>query len=53
MTVGDLFKRFNNEKDKDKVILFVDKNGGWSNINVEAVTDTVILITESPILFDD
>ena len=53
MTIGDLFKRFDNEKDKDKVIVFVDKRGGWSNIDLEAVTDTAILISESPILFDD
>ena len=28
MTKGDLLKRFDIEKDKDKVIVFVDKSGG-------------------------
>ena len=53
MTIGDLLKRLDIEKDKDKVIVFVDKSGGWSNIDLYAVTDTTILITDSPILFDD
>lgn len=53
MTIGDLLKRLDIEKDKDKVIVFVDKSGGWSNIDLEGVTDTTILITDSPILFDD
>lgn len=53
MTIGDLLKRFDIEKDKDKVIVFVDKSGGWSNIDIEGVTNTTILISESPILFDD
>ena len=44
MTLKDLLKRTTIE-DLDKTLLFVDRNNGWSNINIK-ITDTTINILE-------
>lgn len=43
MTINDFMKRIS-ESDKDKMIVFVGSDGGWSNININ-VTDTQIEIS--------
>lgn len=43
MTLGDLLKRVNLEKDKHKMLLLREDNGGWANVNIK-ITDNEISI---------
>lgn len=44
MNLDDLKKRVNLEKDGRKMFVFRDKDGGWSNVNLE-VREHEITIT--------
>lgn len=44
MTLNDLLKRVDIEKDRDKMFILRDKNGGWDNVNF-AIQDNEIIIT--------
>ena len=35
MTLNDFLKRFDLKKDKDKMLLHCDVNGGWANLDIE------------------
>lgn len=52
MTVNDLIKRLK-KIDGDKMVLHVDENGGWSNIELVEKEHDVHLYNEHNPLFHD
>jgi len=40
MTVAELINKLEGIKNKDKVVIFTDINGGWTNIDIIEPLDT-------------
>lgn len=55
MTLGEFLKWVDIEKDKDKVLIFHDRMGGWCNFNngVGKLGERLILYEDTNVLFDD
>lgn len=54
MTVGDL-KRLFEGTDENKIVIFRDSMNGWCNLrnSIEITCDSVVLLEDSNVLFDD
>ena len=54
MTVGDL-KRLFEGTDENKIVVFRDSMNGWCNLrnSIEITCDSVVLLEDSDVLFDD
>lgn len=50
MTLNDLLKRVKKE-DYDKVIIFKDINGGWTNVNLKIDECTLTLKPDTKLIF--
>ena len=46
MTINDLIKRLKKE-DYDKVIIFKDIDGGWTNVNLKIEESTITLTPDT------
>lgn len=46
MTFGDLLKRVNLEKDKHKMLLLREDNGGWANVNIKITYNEISIIPD-------
>lgn len=51
MTLNDFLRRVSKEKDGDKMMIYKDCDGGWTNIHIEITDNEIIIKDEDNLIF--